>query len=271
MNVLIEEMKPFMFPYSLSLPKDKDIKDTFDFLKPKQKLPLLENKLSLDLISIQQKNKVEKVDKVDKVEKVDKVDKRYGFFYPKQRDTLFWCFYIIHYGFEKYEYPHTTSFAKEKEEKFHWINVLREKKHLLKEKKLKNVKEDVENELGNKERITMKTFLALCIVEKINILFVHKRKCFVLDSSEGEPYHVIHCLDKNNKNSGYAYEMDTTPETWKKYKEEYFLWASFEKPIKAPTAYKVDELVKMAKQLTEGDVPVTKGKKELYEYILSVL
>jgi hypothetical protein len=281
----LEEFKPFMLTKSFieDVMKQKEVveqkEESIDFLKPKQKkdflvLPKKEEK--------KEEEKEEKMEPKKEPKKEEKKEEKKDMYYPKQKDSLFWCFYIIKYGFDKYDpylNPDTTSFANEKEEKFKWISILREKKHLLKEKKLKNVKEDVEDELGNKERITMKTFLALCIVEKINILFVHKRKCFVLEGETDEEYHVVHCLDpkipsKSNQNPFYALERNTTQDIWNKYKTEYFRWASFEKPIKAPSAYKVDELQQMAKQLSPNPNELSfsnKTKKELYEYILTIL
>ena len=100
------------------------------------------------------------------------------FFYPKEKDQLFWCYFIIQNGFSKYEYPGTTSFVNEKEEKFRCIEHMRNNKQQLKTKKIKNIREDVEDELANKQTIGMKTFIALCIANNINIMYIHKRKCF---------------------------------------------------------------------------------------------
>jgi len=120
-----------------------------------------------------------------------------AFFYPREKDALFWCFYIMKYGFEKYEEPNARSFIHEKNMKFKCIEELREKKQLLKTHKVKNIKEDIEDELANKEQITMKTFIALCIAENMNILFIHKKKCFeiVMNPDSSAVSHVVHCID----------------------------------------------------------------------------
>ena len=204
-----------------------------------------------------------------------------NFFVPKEKDNLFWIFYIIKNGFSKYEYPNTTSFVNEKAEKFNLIESLRLKKHILKINKIKNIKEDVEDELANKEKIGMKTFIALCAAENINILFIHKRKCFHLlannleegsgsgsgsEVEEGNSaiYHVIHQYDKPER---YCYELNTGLEQWNKYKTDFFHWESLEKPMKAISSYKVDELTSVCKQL--GLVcDSKKSKKDLYEWIL---
>jgi len=57
------------------------------------------------------------------------------FFYPKEKDQLFWCYFIIQNGFSKYEYPGTTSFVNEKEEKFRCIEHMRNNKQQLRQRK----------------------------------------------------------------------------------------------------------------------------------------
>jgi hypothetical protein len=210
------------------------------------------------------------------------------YFIPKEKDTLFWCFYVIKKGFSAYEYPGNTSFLNEKEEKFKCIDVLRSKKDLLKHKKIKNIKEDVEYELGNKEKIGMKTFIALCVVENINILFIHKKKCFELsflvedeekektnheEKSKETKYHIIHHLENPEK---YAYEMEATKERVDMYKNTYFKWESIDKPLKAISSYKAGELLELTKQLgLESTINPEdlkkKTKKDLYELIIQNL
>ena len=186
-----------------------------------------------------------------------------NFFLPKDKDTLFWCYYILKNGFSKYEYPGVRSFENEKKTKFECIELLRSKKQILKEKKVKSLKEDVEDELANKEKIRMKTFIALCLVDNISILFIHKKKCFVLDCGS-DTYNVIHQYDNPEK---YVIETDTNKDIWEKYKTTYFHWESLEKPLRAVSSYKVDELLQMCKKMGI-EIVDKKNKNELYELLL---
>jgi len=190
------------------------------------------------------------------------------FFMPQEKDGLFWCFFVIKNGFSAYEYPGTTSFVNEKALKFKLIETMRENKHVLKTKKIKNIKEDVEDELANKSKIGMKTFIALCASENINVLFIHKKKCFELVSVEENPFHVIHQHDNPEK---YCYEMNVTKEAVDKYRNTLFRWESVEKPLKAISAYKSDELFDMCKKLgLEEKIENLnkKTKKDLYELLI---
>jgi len=191
------------------------------------------------------------------------------FFYPKEKDQLFWCYFIIQNGFSKYEYPGVTSFVNEKSEKFKCIEHMRNNKQQLKTKKIKNIREDIEDELANKQYIGMKTFIALCIANNINIMYIHKRKCFELVCDDQMPMHVVHCI--NNKDSSsfnYCYELNPTKEQLDIYRNSLFKWESVEKPLKAMSSYKLTELVELSQRMGLGDNLSKKTKKDLYEDLI---
>lgn len=216
------------------------------------------------------KNELIKPSSKQTFQKKEKESER--FFYPKDKDQLFWCFFIIQNGFEKYEYPDATSFVNEKTIKFKLIEHMRNNKQQLKSKKIKNIKEDVEDELANKQTIGMKTFIALCIAHNINIMYIHKRKCFEIVFDDQSPTYVVHCI--NNADSSaykYCYEQNVTKEQLEIYRTEYFNWDSFDKPLKAMSSYKLDELIELAKKmgLSENGIDLSKKtKKDLYEMLI---
>jgi hypothetical protein len=43
-------------------------------------------------------------------------------FTPTQKDTLFWCLFVIKYGIDKYEMLDNTHFIVEKQERIHTTN-----------------------------------------------------------------------------------------------------------------------------------------------------
>ena len=215
---------------------------------------------------------IEKLDyvKVEKVEKVDplSVKSKNDFFYPEQKDQLFWCYYIIKNGFATYEYPGTTSYANEKKEKFECIELLRKNKQTLKENKIKNIKEDVEDELAQKSMISRKTFIALCSIEKQNVLYIENNKYFDIftDLTNASSYHVEHCIKGK-----YCIETDISQIQLEKYKSTLFKCDNFEKPLKAISYYKLNELVDICKYLVLVADFNKKTKKELYELLMEKL
>lgn len=193
-----------------------------------------------------------------------------SFFYPEEKDSLFWCYYIIQNGFSKYEHPQTTSFVNEKLEKFKCIESMRKNKQQLKLKKIKNIKEDVEDELANKTCIKMKTFIALCVSSNINIMYICKRKCFEIIFDLENPIHVIHEITHTQ----YGYEQDCSKEKINKYRTELFKWESVDKPLKAISSYKSEELIELCKKMdlsSEICGLKKKTKKELYELLVTNL
>lgn len=200
-------------------------------------------------------------------EKIMKKEKE-RFFCPSQKDQLYWCFFIMKNGFTAYEYPDVSSFVNEKTEKIKCVTMLRENKQQLKGKKIKNIKEHVENELVNCSTITMKTFIALCIVANINVLYIQKRKCFEMIFDEDSPVHVVHDM----LNDKYCYEPDASKEQIEHYRKTMFKWESIDKPLKAVGSYTSHELVELSKQLGLGTMKNGESKKktknELYEQIV---
>jgi len=191
------------------------------------------------------------------------------FFYPSQKDQLYWCFFIIKNGFDAYEYPDISSYTNEKKEKINCVDILRQNKQQLKVKKIKNIKEDVEDELVNRDRIGMKTFIALCVASNLNILYIQKRKCFELIFDEESPIHVVHEMSDGK----YCYEQCATKEQTDYYRNTFFKWESIEKPLKAVGSYTSDELIVLSEKLgletmKTGGGGKKKTKNELYEQIV---
>uniref|UniRef100_A0A6C0B0K5 Uncharacterized protein n=1 Tax=viral metagenome TaxID=1070528 RepID=A0A6C0B0K5_9ZZZZ len=220
---------------------------------------------------VHEKNKQQKEEKEgEKMKKEEEKKEVERFFIPKEKDQLFWCYFIIHHGFIKYEYPGTTSFVNEKTEKFKCIDLLRLNKQQLKIKKIKNIKEDVEDELANKQSIGMKTFIALCVASNINIMYIHKYKRFEIIFDETQPIHVVHCIpNKDLSYFNYKYEMNPTKEQIEEYRNTLFSWENVDKPLKAMSAYKLNELQDLCEKFKfDKDTLKQKTKKELYEYLI---
>lgn len=183
------------------------------------------------------------------------------YFFPSQKDSLFWCFYrIVNESSEMLMEPY--SFVKEKNEKIKWITTIRNESNLLKQHKITKLVE-IEDDLANKETIQITTFIALCIVNKLNILYVSNRTCFELLSNDGPTIYVIF---KNNNNR-YGIEVEPSKETIQQYKEEYFKINQISKPLLSVGSYKVGELNEFVKQL---QIPVLNKmtKPELYNLIV---
>jgi hypothetical protein len=183
---------------------------------------------------------------------------------PKQKDSLFWCFYILKNGFFNYEMEiNNQYFVVEKNEKFKYIEVLRKNKDILKIHKIKPLTE-LEDDLANKDKISIKTFVALCIFENINILLVNNRKIYEFLFDEKNPIHIVH---RNNKTYEHSIELDTTNEIIQKYRDTYYKMNNFDTTLKSMASYKLDELIELCNKLNinieEYKDCHEKGKKKM--------
>jgi hypothetical protein len=181
----------------------------------------------------------------EQINKSVKEKKKETMYKPKQKDSLFWCFYILKNGFFNYEMEiNNQYFVVEKNEKFKYIEILRKNKDILKIHKIKPLTE-LEDDLANKDKISIKTFFALCIFENINILLVNNRKIYEFFFDEKNPIHIVH---RNNKTYEHSIELDTTNEIIQKYRDTYYKMNNFETTLKSMASYKLDELIELCKK-----------------------
>jgi hypothetical protein len=199
-----------------------------------------------------------------------KEKKKETMYKPKQKDSLFWCFYILKNGYFNYEMEiNNQYFVVEKNEKFKYIELLRKNKDILKIHKIKPLTE-LEDDLANKDKISIKTFVALCIFENINMLLVNNRKIYELLCTDIDEKHPIHIVHRNNKTYEHSIELDTTNEIIQKYRDTYYKMNTFETTLKSMASYKLDELIELCKKLninieeyTDSQKDEEKGKKKM--------
>jgi hypothetical protein len=249
---ILNELKDYMFDYkNLRL----ITKHNIDFV-------------SLNDISISKNNKQKDKNKEYVKSSIIKKDTTYK---PTQKDSLFWCFYIIKYGFSKYEMEiGNQHFVIEKQEKIKYIEMLRENKYkdILKTHKIKPLT-SIEDNLANHDRISIKTFFALCVIENINIILIDKRKLYETIMTDDLKIHVI---QRNSLTHENYIELDVLPESINTYRETYYKMTTFDVSLKTMASYKLDELLELCKKLNIDTKPDTNNKKvtkkDIYELLV---
>jgi len=205
-------------------------------------------------------------------EKIIKVKEKDSIYRPKQKDSLFWCFYILKNGYSNYEMEiNGQYFTVEKKEKFKYIDMIRKNKDILKIHKIKPLTE-LEDDLANKERISVKTFFALCILENINAILVDKRKIIELLCVDIDDKHPVNIIHRNNQTYEHHIELIVTPEILQKYRETYYKMINFDSTLKAIGSYNLEELTDLCKKLNINIEPSIdkkkKTKKDIYELLV---
>ena len=189
--------------------------------------------------------------------------------YPTQ-DDLFWCFYFIHLGFYKYETIHNY-FIEEKKIKIELVTLIRQHKDILKQNKWK--RNQIENELVHEKKISLTTFICLCVVAKYSFVLIDKRK--VLDKrthSDIENTYLI--IGGGGVLGGGSDEWSLYTGADKEQKindalETMWVIESIKKPLRSIGSYKVKELRNICQKLNIDNEK--KKKKECYQAIREIL
>ncbi len=185
-------------------------------------------------------------------------------FFPKQKDQIFWCFYIIlnnSTDLSNYEMV-SNYFITEKETKYKWIEEFRGKKELF--KPIKVSRNTVEDELANAKTITMVTIKALCHLKDKNVIYIDDKKYYEMMTNSEKPIYVIEKIDGK-----FGLKQNIPIEKVEYYREYYWKLENLDKPLKAVSSYKADELRDICKRLHIDALNMTKPK--MYEKILSKL
>jgi hypothetical protein len=186
-------------------------------------------------------------------------------FFPREKDALFWCFYIMKNGDASYEMLEHKNIIVEKKFKIEYVEKIRKEKQVVKTYKFATLTH-IENNLANDNIIDTKTFLNLCAIENLNVLFVKNKSFFELLMNDTNDIYIVYSIG----NGKFGYEKNN--ETIESIKTTHYKLDNIEKPIKTISAYKLQELVdicqKLGIEVVNKDTNKQKNKKDLYESII---
>ena len=189
-------------------------------------------------------------------------------FTPIQKDKLFWCFYIILKGIDEYEMNKNTTFATEKKFKIDTVEKLRFMKDKLKELKIK--RNDIEDELANKECITTKSLQVLCLIYKISIIYISGKKYTEFLFAEDDK--ITGIIEQGQEMKELSVKNTIDLEYIATVKKSYWFIENIQKPLSAPSAYTIKDLQDIATKLginLVSNLGKNKTKQILYEEILT--
>lgn len=202
--------------------------------------------------------------KTKKVKKSQFVPKSKEYFSPRQKDKLFWCFYIIVNGMENYNFAQNNIFSVEKDFKFATIDLFRKKKNEMKALKMKLV--DIEDNLINARYINVSTLQALCFVYEKSIIY--KQENMYYDFSFGDKYTL---LEYNEK--GVEMHVNAKDDDIQSIKEKYY-YLDVKKPIRGISVYNIIDIQTISTKIgikLKDDNGKTKIKKALYQEIVQMI
>lgn len=171
----------------------------------------------------------------------------------KEIDKLFWIFYIFYLDYEEYTLT-KNKFELEKTMKIDAVMKLRDIKSKLKIRKIKL--NETEDELANKNKISILTFYALCVLYNLNVLIVYDKYIYKLDSDIEDDdglYNVILCENNN-------YSVLKTKDALTKFSNNRWIIDNIHKPLKAMSSYTLSDLQTINKTI---GLPIVSGKKNI--------
>lgn len=183
----------------------------------------------------------------EKKEKQEHNEKSYLFYVTRDKDKLFWIFYIMLNGEDAYKYL-KTKFVIEKEIKIGAVEKMRKMPNMFKQHKLNKVR--IENELSGDVPLTLEGFFGLCIIYNISAIFM-KKNCYcdlygVGDSS------VTHLIEEVE--GGLGIHIFKTKEASldfaKQVRESKWRMENVLTPIKSISSYTHADLLKIYNKVT---------------------
>lgn len=192
-------------------------------------------------------------------------------FFPKEQDTLFWCYYIISSGESNYEMMNVKNSLVAKQIKINYVNKIRMNKQIVKTYKFDTIT-NIESNLVNDNNISIKTIMTLCVIDKINVIFVSRKTYYELLMNDTTTIYIIREVENQSKyNKKYGFEISNL-DSLQQIKKTLYKVETLNKPIKPLSSYKLQDLIdicnKLSIEVKRIDNGKNKSKNELYELLI---
>lgn len=213
-----------------------------------ENIPILQNNITKE----KSKNKLQS--------KKNKYDE---FFFPKEKDNLFWCWYVFKNGLSEYELLPHKYFIIEKTSKINFVETLRKTSF---DKKFKLKKKEIELNLANDPTLNLKSLEAMLLIERYNFIFMND-KIYYENMEYPENKTCIIWYNEKSDKFGFLLEQDKLHQ----YKSNRFIVDNYLKPVKSVSSYKATELKEICKKVGINIMKTPtkcKTKKELYQLLL---
>ena len=210
--------------------------------------------------------------KVEKQRVIQKVAFQPALFVPVQQDSLFWCYYILKNGDASYETLNNKNSLVAKQQKIELVSVIRKNKDIVKMYKFDTIT-NLESNLANDDNLSLKTFLSLCAIENINVVYVSNKTYYEAMMNDSGVIYIVREIQSpaNKYHKKYGFELSTAP-VLDVIRTTLYKLEVVDKPIRAASAYKLQDLIDICGKLdiaiTNKETGKNKSKNDLYESIV---
>jgi hypothetical protein len=200
---------------------------------------------------------------------VKRVAQKPSLFIPSQEDSLFWCFYIMKNGDANYETINNKTSLVAKQQKIELVSTIRQNKDIVKTYKFDTIT-NIESNLANDSNLSVKTFLTLCAIENINVIYVNNKTYYELLMNDSDVIYIIHGLQSKYYKK-YGYELANEDKV-NNIRNMLYKLNVIDKPIKGISSYKVNDLIdicsKLEIEIVNKETGKNKTKNDLYESLI---
>jgi len=191
-------------------------------------------------------------------------------FSPKKQDTLFWCSYVANYGESEYWLIGNKYKNAELSEKQKVIEYIQKDKTAFKSSypKLTNVKiQEIMSELMLDKKTSLQTFMALCVFYKFHAIITSKNTYIEFSPTLNNTDIPIFLFIRSDDGHFSFKSLETKGDVDHIKSTHVLIDSDPEKPLKAASNYKMEDLKHMAETL--GIEPGDKWKKaDYYESLM---
>ena len=272
--------------------KNSLFKYTRDVLKLKSFMFTKENKETIinesefeakkTIIDVQQENgcKIEDIDGPHNMNivKEEVVVDKHELISPRHQDTLFWCLFIIHFGYNEYLQVDRNYGVKELEEKQKIYEYIKNNSTKVKQTnyKITNVAtQEMLSELMTPQKQTsMLSLIGLIVYYNVNLLIINEETKCMLEfwaNTDMKMDTLTYILYKSSDGK-YKLQFENIGEyKVNELRNKFMVLEHYSKYMKSVSSYKVEELEAMAQKLNIFDETKKYKKSDLYENIGKLL
>lgn len=190
---------------------------------------------------------------------------------PNQKDTLFWCLYIIANGYNDFQQITRNHRVRQLDVQKMVIDHITKDKSVMKNTNIKftnvAIQELLSDLLTISKHINYQQMMSLCVFYNINIYMINNEKNVYLKFISNTDIELSTYAIYRNQNN--IYSVDVEPITNDKLYniEKMICLESYLRPLKTISNYKIVELTELAKKLDLLEDDKKYKKQELYDMI----
>ena len=202
---------------------------------------------------------------------VEKEQKKMEYIKPNIIDSLFWCLYIINYGYNDFQQITRNHRVKQIEIQNQVIDKIQKDKNCMKNTNFKftnvAIQELTSDLMTITKAINYNTALSLCVLYNINI--------YIIDNSKGVYVKLISNTDTElptyaifrEKLQTYSVDIEALTTDKITALENLICLESYSRPLKTISNYKIVELMELASKFKLVEDNKKYKKQELYELV----